>query len=41
MSNSTGAFTIGPPADYVGGHLAIGMVTFIEAALPLILYYTW
>ena len=41
MSSPSGEFTIGPPADYVGGHIAIGVVTFLEAALPVILYYTW
>ena len=36
-----GIFTVGPPEQYVGGHIAIGVVTFIEAALPVILYYAW
>ena len=34
-------FTVGPPKDYVGGHITIGLVMFLEAAIPVILYYTW
>ena len=41
MGSPSGEFTIGPPADYFGGHLAIGMITFLEAAVPIILYYAW
>merc|ERR1719362_658680 len=39
--NPNSQFEIGPPADYVGGHIAIGVVTFLEAAVPVILYYAW
>ena len=37
----TTEYKVGPPSDYVGGHIAIGVVTFVEMALPVILYYTW
>ena len=36
-----GLFTIGAPSEYAGGHAAIGVVTFLEASLPIILYYAW
>lgn len=34
-------FTIGEPKDYLGGHVAIGLVTLLEAAIPITLYYAW
>lgn len=37
----TGSFTVGPPKDYIGGHIALGIVTLLEAAIPAILFYTW
>ena len=40
-STDNGMFTIGQPSEYIGGHIAIGVVTFIETALPVILYYAW
>merc|ERR1712051_14273 len=43
-ANATAAdqqFTIGEPKDYLGGHVAIGMVTLLEAAIPIVLYYAW
>merc|ERR1712032_74739 len=40
-SPSTGTYDIGPPSDYAGGHAAIGTTLFVEAALPIILYYAW
>ena len=39
--NPNSSFEIGPPKDYLGGHIAIGMVTLIEAALPAILWFAW
>lgn len=42
MSNTTtGTYDIGPPSDYMAGHALIGTTLFIEAALPIILYYAW
>ena len=45
MSNSAPAddqqFKIGEPKDYLGGHVAIGMVTLLEAVIPIVLYYAW
>ena len=42
MSNpETQQFTIGEPKDYLGGHVAIGIVTLLEAAIPITLYYAW
>jgi len=38
---TTGEYTIKPPQDYIGGHIAIGMITLIEAVTPIILYYAW
>ena len=40
-SADSGMFTIGQPSEYIGGHIAIGVVTFLETALPVILYYAW
>ena len=37
----SGEYDIGAPSDYMGGHMAIGTTLFIEAALPIILYYAW
>ena len=34
-------FSIGAPKDYLGGHVAIGMITLLEAVIPIILYYAW
>ena len=34
-------FSIGAPKDYLGGHVAIGMITLLEAAIPITLYYAW
>merc|ERR1712060_286811 len=39
--SSTDNFQIGPPSQYAGGHAAIGVTLLIEAALPIILYYSW
>lgn len=44
MANSTavgGIFKVGEPSEYVQGHAMIGVVTFLEAAIPVIIYYTW
>ena len=41
MTTTTPSFEVGPPKDYVGGHVALGIVTMLEAAIPAILYYTW
>ena len=38
---SSNMFTIGAPDQYVGGHVAIGVVTLLESFLPVILYYGW
>ena len=32
---------IGQPKEYLGGHLAIGALTLVEAWVPIILYYSW
>ena len=40
-SADNGMFTIGQPNEYIGGHIAIGVVTFLETFLPVILYYAW
>ena len=43
-SNSTnidGIFSVGEPSEYVGGHIAIGVVTLLQAAIPVTLYYAW
>ena len=39
--NSAAEYSIKPPQDYIGGHIAIGMVTLVEAVAPIILYYAW
>merc|ERR1712013_20206 len=43
MSNATteGQFSIGAPSQYIGGHIAIGVITLLETIVPLIMYYTW
>ena len=41
MSDTGENFTIGAPKDYLGGHVAIGMITLLEAVIPIILYYSW
>lgn len=38
---SDGIFSIGAPDQYIGGHVAIGMVTLLETALPVTIYYLW
>ena len=40
-SADNGMFTIGQPSEYIGGHIAIGVVTLLETILPVILYYAW
>lgn len=40
-STDEGQFSIGTPSQYVGGHIAIGVITFLETAVPIILYYAW
>lgn len=39
--NNTGAFSIGAPDQYIGGHIAIGMVTLLQTVLPVLIYYVW
>ena len=41
MASPSATYDIGPPSDYSAGHAAIGVTLFIEAALPIILYYAW
>ena len=44
MSNITaeeGQFSIGAPSQYIGGHIAIGIVTLLETVIPVVLYYAW
>ena len=38
-SAENGMFSIGDPSEYVGGHIAVGIILLLEAVIPVALYY--